>query len=298
VVEKAWNGLVNTAVHDDGKLGYVQNVGKEPASSQPVTYESTADFGVGAFLLAGTEIYKLSGGEPVSLPEVKENLAMNKLMDFSAQESMNEAAQSVDGNVLTKWTAEFFPQWIEIDLGAIYNIYRTEIIPFKNRAYQYLIAGKVSSEDSYTVLVDQLENTTGGVALTDTFDIFPARFVRLTVTGCAEYDGDWISIMEFRVFGDEPSTGMQTEYSVSNVRIFPNPASERVWLTTENMTGKPMKILVLNIHGQQVFDRVITSESGSSLTTTEINLSGLSPGIYLIKIIQGNHILTEKLILK
>ncbi|MFE9768173.1 glycoside hydrolase family 88 protein [Streptomyces sp. NPDC005808] len=55
VAARAWNGMVTTAVHADGFLGYVQNVGDRPESSQPVTYDSTANFGVGAFLLGGTE---------------------------------------------------------------------------------------------------------------------------------------------------------------------------------------------------------------------------------------------------
>ena len=63
VVTKAWNGLVDIAVHPDGELGYVQCSGKAPYSCQPVTYESTADFGVGAFLLAGSEVIKLAEGE-------------------------------------------------------------------------------------------------------------------------------------------------------------------------------------------------------------------------------------------
>ncbi|MFC8075569.1 glycoside hydrolase family 88 protein [Streptomyces sp. NPDC057307] len=60
VAARAWNGMVATAVHADGFLGYVQNVGDRPESSQPITYNSTADFGVGAFLLAGTELAGLA----------------------------------------------------------------------------------------------------------------------------------------------------------------------------------------------------------------------------------------------
>lgn len=60
VVARAWNGMVRTAVHADGFLGYVQGVGFEPASSQPVTFNTTADFGVGAFLLAGVEAARLT----------------------------------------------------------------------------------------------------------------------------------------------------------------------------------------------------------------------------------------------
>ncbi|MEV0369100.1 glycoside hydrolase family 88 protein [Streptomyces sp. NPDC050636] len=62
VAARAWNAMVDTALHPDGFLGHVQNVGDRPESSQPVTYDSTADFGVGAFLLAGTELAALGGG--------------------------------------------------------------------------------------------------------------------------------------------------------------------------------------------------------------------------------------------
>lgn len=63
VLVRAWNALVNTSVQKSGLLGYVQGVGSNPSSSQPVTASSTADFGVGAFLLAGTELLKLAKGE-------------------------------------------------------------------------------------------------------------------------------------------------------------------------------------------------------------------------------------------
>lgn len=59
VIERGWRGLVRTAMRDDGELGYVQGVGERPDSSQPVTLASTHDYGVGAFLLAGTEVMKL-----------------------------------------------------------------------------------------------------------------------------------------------------------------------------------------------------------------------------------------------
>ena len=62
ILLKAWNAMTKEAVHPNGFLGYVQGTGKEPKDSQPVTYTSVPDFedyGVGCFLLAGTEVYKL-----------------------------------------------------------------------------------------------------------------------------------------------------------------------------------------------------------------------------------------------
>jgi unsaturated rhamnogalacturonyl hydrolase len=61
-ITKAWNAMSKEAVHPDGKLGYVQGTGKEPKDGQPVNYDNTPDFedyGLGCFLLAGSEIYKL-----------------------------------------------------------------------------------------------------------------------------------------------------------------------------------------------------------------------------------------------
>ena len=61
-VEKAWKAMVKDAVHPNGLLGYVQGTGKEPKDGQPVNYDSIPDFedyGLGCFLLAGSEVYKL-----------------------------------------------------------------------------------------------------------------------------------------------------------------------------------------------------------------------------------------------
>lgn len=55
VLYKGWKALTD-AVEMDGKLGYVQPIGADP---QKVTREMTEVYGVGAFLLAGSQLYKL-----------------------------------------------------------------------------------------------------------------------------------------------------------------------------------------------------------------------------------------------
>lgn len=62
VIAKAWDAMCKDAVHPNGFLGYVQGTGKEPKDSQPVTYDKEPDFedyGLGCFLLAGAELYKM-----------------------------------------------------------------------------------------------------------------------------------------------------------------------------------------------------------------------------------------------
>jgi len=62
VVQKAWKALTTESLHDNGFLGYLQSTGKEPKDGQPLSYEKIPDFedyGLGCFLLAGSEIYKM-----------------------------------------------------------------------------------------------------------------------------------------------------------------------------------------------------------------------------------------------
>jgi unsaturated rhamnogalacturonyl hydrolase len=62
VITKAWNAMAKESVHSNGFLGWVQGTGKEPKESQPVTYDREPDFedfGLGCFLLAGSEVYKI-----------------------------------------------------------------------------------------------------------------------------------------------------------------------------------------------------------------------------------------------
>ena len=56
VIEKAWAGL-SAHVYEDGRLGCIQPIGGAPGQ-----YSETASYvyGVGAYLLAGTELYKMA----------------------------------------------------------------------------------------------------------------------------------------------------------------------------------------------------------------------------------------------
>ncbi|MDQ0639810.1 unsaturated rhamnogalacturonyl hydrolase [Pedobacter sp. W3I1] len=56
--QKAWAYLSKTALQPNGKLGYVQPIGEKAIPGQVVDVNSTANFGVGAFLLAGCEMYR------------------------------------------------------------------------------------------------------------------------------------------------------------------------------------------------------------------------------------------------
>jgi rhamnogalacturonyl hydrolase YesR len=64
IVVTSWNAMVANSLHTNGFLGWVQGSGKQPSDGQPVTADSMPDFedyGLGCFLLAGSEVAKLAG---------------------------------------------------------------------------------------------------------------------------------------------------------------------------------------------------------------------------------------------
>ncbi|MFI1744362.1 glycoside hydrolase family 88/105 protein [Thalassobellus sediminis] len=58
VIKKSWNYLKNKALQENGTVGYVQPIGEKAIPGQIVDVNSTADFGVGAFLLAASEMHR------------------------------------------------------------------------------------------------------------------------------------------------------------------------------------------------------------------------------------------------
>lgn len=58
VVMRTWHYLTHVAMQENGEIGYVQPIGEKAIPGQVVDKASTADFGVGGFLLAASEMYK------------------------------------------------------------------------------------------------------------------------------------------------------------------------------------------------------------------------------------------------
>jgi rhamnogalacturonyl hydrolase YesR len=96
-VAKAWSALVG-CVAADGKLTHVQPVGSDPRT---FAGDSTAPYGVGAFLLAGTEVYRmaiLSDGKAVRV--IVTNPAKFRRDDETVEVSVGDVtAHGIDGGL-------------------------------------------------------------------------------------------------------------------------------------------------------------------------------------------------------
>ena len=71
VVSKAWTALSTIALQPSGEVGYVQGAttgASQPSDGQPVKVTDTAGYGVGGFLMAGSEMVQMSSPPSPSPP--------------------------------------------------------------------------------------------------------------------------------------------------------------------------------------------------------------------------------------
>lgn len=137
-------------------------------------------------------------------PNKGPNLALNKSVTVSEEQEGNRGEGAVDGSADSedRWSAQGFPQSLTVDLGALTTVNLAELVPFNDRAYRYVVEGSTDGI-SYSTLVDRSNNTEEGALLSNTFSPASARYVRLSVSSAHNYTGEWVSIVEFRLFNTD-----------------------------------------------------------------------------------------------
>lgn len=92
------------------------------------------------------------------------------------------------------------------------------------------------------------------------------------------------------VFAQEKSSGKTLqETPIDGLSIYPNPTSgDRITISTKLNADK--EIVIFDVLGKKVLQ--------TELNSRELNISTLSPGIYIIQIKEGDATATRKLIVK
>lgn len=86
----------------------------------------------------------------------------------------------------------------------------------------------------------------------------------------------------------KPTSKVQ-DTSVDGLNFYPNPVSNgKIYITSKSNEDK--EITIFDVLGKKVLQTVITSK--------DLNIGNLSPGVYIIKIKEGDTTATRKLIVK
>jgi hypothetical protein len=81
----------------------------------------------------------------------------------------------------------------------------------------------------------------------------------------------------------------QEASSIEGLNLYPNPVSNgKVYITSKNDLDKG--VIIFDVLGKKTLQTTISSK--------ELNIANLSPGVYIIKINEGEATATRKLIVK
>ncbi|CAD0003467.1 T9SS type A sorting domain-containing protein [Flavobacterium salmonis] len=88
---------------------------------------------------------------------------------------------------------------------------------------------------------------------------------------------------------DKQSPKTRDAVSIEGLSLYPNPVTNgKVYITSKNDLEK--EIIIFDVLGKKVFQ--------AHLTTKELNIPDLTPGVYIIKISEQNNSATRKLIVR
>jgi hypothetical protein len=174
----------------------VNGVVVEPNLACPPTgaWDAWGSAAIGASFTAGENVVEIRNLADDAGPAIDKitvfgdntNLAINRLIAFSAESPGYPASQAVDADLRSSWRVGDPPQWLEVDLGDIYRVCRTQWVGPQSQACRFKVEVKAQAQDAYVRVVDRTDNATPGTAtepIVDTFEPTAARYVRLTVTG-------------------------------------------------------------------------------------------------------------------
>ncbi len=86
---------------------------------------------------------------------------------------------------------------------------------------------------------------------------------------------------------NKPTT--QKQEPIEGLTIYPNPVSSgKIYIASKNSLAKDIEIF--DVLGKRILQQTVS--------TKEVNISNLTPGVYIIKIKEGEATATRKLIVK
>jgi hypothetical protein len=149
------------------------------------------------------------------------DLALGKTVTASSYSSPNTVGLAVDGDPSTRWAQGLGlpdPSWLEVDLGAQYDLSEVVTTFEKSSGYKYRV--ETSSDGSTWSTLDDHTGSATTAATNYSIAAHPseARYVRITITG-SNYNGG--SIYELRAYGRTDlalgATATASSYSTPNL---------------------------------------------------------------------------------
>jgi extracellular elastinolytic metalloproteinase len=135
--------------------------------------------------------------------------------------------------------------------------------------------------------------TTGGQDFCMIWEVFARRGLGANASS-GDTDNATDQIEDFSVPAPGPNCILKADYFLNDVvSVFPNPTSDRFTIKISNYTGA-LKIQLYDLNGRLILDKNSTTFTSEE----QLSVSGLSSGVYLLKLNGENISSTKKIIVK
>ena len=94
-----------------------------------------------------------------------------------------------------------------------------------------------------------------------------------------------------------PVSNSQINFEGRNVNLYPNPATEKVYIDILTEIGANVDIKIFSTEGKLIKE-CVSDSFATGKQTFEIDLSQFNPGVYFVKVVNGDFNETLKLLKK
>lgn len=193
-----------------------------------------------------------------------------------------------DAGVIASSGNPVVPQTVTIaDFNATPDDYESELIEFQNVTFP---AGDGTATFSTGTNYDVSDGTNTTAMRTDFYSadyigsVIPTSVVNLVGVG-GEYNGS--AQVYARSLAD--ITLSNNTFQATDFNLYPNPTSTG-FVTINTNNASPVNVKVFDILGKQVLE--------SNVANSQLNVSALNSGIYILKLTQDNASVTKKLVIE
>jgi glucose/arabinose dehydrogenase len=208
----------------------------------------------------------------------------------------NVAANAIDNDLNTRWSATGNPQWIQFCLGSTATVTGVDIAFFKGDTRSSLFDVLVSTDGStWTNAATGLQSSGTSLSLESfTFTGKTAKYVR--ILGHGNNVNEWNSYTEVKI---KTATNLAAAKisRLAAFTVYPNPAGATFTVKYTLPTNGFTTMAVYDMTGRQLLLPVNGQHNAGAYTET-VSAGTLPAGIYLIKLVHNGQVRSLKVIKK
>ncbi len=227
------------------------------------------------------------------------NIAYNKPVTSSTQETNNPDDNGNDGDYSSRWCAanNNNNQWWQVDLGEKYDLSSYTIIWEKAEVYKYIIEVSANNKD-WTLAVNKRNNTNNNPTDKGNITATDVRYVRITITENPSWY--WSSFFEFELYGTRTDLINVPQRGIDNfdLHVYPNPVKNKNNSIVEYTLKQSsmVEIGIYNANGEKIKELINGHQKRG---THELLLKNeFEPGIYFLRINAGGLNTSKTIVVK